>query len=380
MLALASLTSCVPNFQLPNDGVKIEVQLWFLQNHTSVRATWTGTLARVTEDAGALADADDDASAALAGPIDVQGPELVRFPVVDDLVPGRWDITITIREGSTVLASLTCRNLAIGDGAYDLEHPYIVRWVEDGSNECVADLGMPDPEPPVRDAEVTSMSALPSADFGALVPITVSVSSHSDFTENIAVRLTMQPPTGAPVSFQEQIATVVPSGSGQVTFNWNSACAGPPGIYVFNASAFVPTDSNTANDSRSRSINMTADREIRLSNLTGPATVQKNRPGGTQFTVMVSNSGSQAETGVDIRFTDTSSSGDPTSNSVNWLGDLPPWNLTCGESAVRTFFHFPNTAGAGGGHTYTLTLSPAAPIPGDNPTDNVVSIQVTEVP
>jgi hypothetical protein len=167
-------------------------------------------------------------------------------------------------------------------------------------------------------------------------------------------------------------------GEAVVNFFWNSDCVAE-GDYTLSATVNVPEDSDRTNDTRTRTIPMRGDREILLRNPVGPATAQKNRPGGTAYSVTIVNGSFQSETNIGVDYADVSTV-EP-SASIGWFaGSFPPISLACGESKELNFAYFPPSVGPGGAHTLTLTLLPGAPIPGDDPANNTIAIPITVTP
>lgn len=245
----------------------------------------------------------------------------------------------------------------------------------------MTDVGLPDPEIP-RDAQVSAVSVPASAVMGDSVPVTVTVRNNGDIAEGINVTLGYQE-AGATTTTQigNQVVETQPFTNGNAMFTWDSSCAGAPGSFALSATVSIPADSNSGNNQRSESISLTGDREIRIVNPVGPTTVSRSTPGGTQFSVTLVNGATQAENGININSSDTSTTEGP--GTIQWLGaSRPPISLTCDQSRELYFVYFPPSVGASGpqAHTLTLTLAPSPPIPGDDPTNNSVTIPITVVP
>jgi hypothetical protein len=371
------LASCSPYLQL--DPVGIQVELYFTRPHTAINATWSASMVSTQYPDNTFPGAGRQASGTLPANVDVESPLLVRFAPVLGLFAGMWDITIDIREGGTILAQIRCRNTSIGGTGLRTGNVFNVRWIEGGSGECVTAVGLEDPTVD-RDAQAVSMSVPASAVLGSSVPISVSVRNRGEITEAIDVTVTAQPPGSLPpVPVANQDINVFSATAGQLDLNWNTACVGPAGNYSLTAVATVPDDANAANNTTvPQFIALSADREIQIVNLVGPTTIARVP---TQYRVNVINGNSQAENAVDIDYADVSAvEGEGT---VQWLLDeenRPPWDLRCGESRTFYFIYFPPSFGPGGLHTLTFTLLPAASIPGDDPSNNAISIPITVTP
>jgi hypothetical protein len=372
------LASCSVNLALAPVGIQVE--LYFTRPHTAISATWNGTMVETQYSNETFPNSERRASGILPGNIDVESPVLVQFAPAVNLFAGIWDITIDIREGGTILQQIRCRATSVGGNGLRTGNIYTVRWIEGGSGDCVTDVGLEDPTVD-RDASAVSMSVPTSAVLGSSVPISVSVRNNGEITEAIDVAVTAQPPGGLPrVSVANQDIDVFSAASAQLDLNWNTSCVGPAGNYSLTAVATVPDDNDAANNTTApQSITLSADREIQLGNPVGPATVARATPGGTQYRVTITNGNSQPENAVNITVVDTSTV--EGSGAIQWLGESqPPLNLQCGETRTLYFVYFAPSFGAGGLHTLTLTLAPAAPIPGDDPLNNVVTLPITVTP
>jgi hypothetical protein len=378
-VSVLSLASCTVDLT-PGDPVGIQVELYFTQPHADVSATWEGELVSTQYSDAAFPNADRRASSSLPENVDVEGPLLVRLPAQTGLMPGRWDITITIHEGSIRLPMVRCNRASIGDPGLSTGTVYTVRWVEGGSGGCTTAIGLDDPAVE-RDAQAVSLTVPASAVLGISVPVAVSVRNNGEITETIDVDLRALPPGGLPItSVANQDPTVASNGSTQVAFNWNTSCAGPAGSYTLTAVATVPDDGDTSNNTTPpQSITMTADREVQIGNPFGPAIASRAIAGGVQYGVTITNGNSQSEGNLNVTLADTSAV--EGAGAFQWLGaSTPPVNLACGEARQLSFVYFPPSVGPGGAHTLTVTVNPGTPIPGDDPVNNTLTIPITVGP
>ncbi len=361
----AAIPGCVPDLSVITVG--LIVQIHFTEFHGNVSASWTASM----DSSNYSISGNMSASGQLPGIGNVEPPQFEIFPTETGLQPGTWTVRVTAFDGSTGIIDITCNNVDMGD--IGLTSLYTLRVLED-SDDCISASGTVEPPtPPLRDVEALAINAPAAAVIGQTVNIDVDIRNNGEVDENIGVVLTMQPPGGGtPTQIAETSRIVAVGASDTVIFTWDTSCLTPEGGHLLVATVSAPNDS-TANNNRSAVVQLTADRELQLLNLTDPGTVSP-QVGGTLFTADLVNGNSVAEPGIDVQFNDASSEAPGT---IQWL-PAPPYNLACGESRQLQFSYFP--PGITGGVVHTLSLTITNTIPGDDPVDNSVSVSVTITP
>ena len=311
------------------------------------------------------------ASGQLPGIGNVEPPQFESFDTVSGLQAGTWTIRVTAFDGNTNIIDVTCSSVDMGD--IGLTTLYTVRVIED-SEDCVSAGGVLDPPtPPLRDVEALAITAPAAAEIGETITVSADIKNNSEVDENIGVTLTMMPPGGgSPIEIDETSRIVAVGGSDTVTFTWDTACLAPAGNYLLTATVSAPNDS-TANNSQSRVVQLNANRELQLVNLTDPGTVTP-QVGGTLFMADLINGHSVDEPAIDVQFTDSSSE---SPGVIQWL-PAPPFDLACGETRQLMFSYFPPGITSGAAHTLSLEITNT--IPGDDPADNTASVTVTITP
>ena len=359
------LSSCNADLRLP-DNVSIKVQMSFVTYHERVSATWSGNMVRT--DWGGFTTGDTSAGASLPGSIDVVPPLTVEFPIQENLYPGIWNITIRAFEDNEVFLEITCENLDIGN-----EIIYFgvntVQIFENGV--CNAQgANIDPPAPPSRDVEATSIQVPSTATIGEVITVPVGIRNHGDLEENVSVTLTYRPPTGGnPVPIASAAEFIAALGSGSVNLDWDTSCLFQEGDYLIEASVRIPNDS-VANNSRSSVVQLSADREVSVANLDGPAAIELGAIGGAPYSFEVVNGRSRAESDIDVTVADSFSQ--PGTVQQLWEN---PLDFACGERRQLYFVYFPSTL-IGAPEQGSLAVSIGTAVPGDDPADNSASITV----
>ena len=112
----------------------------------------------------------------------------------------------------------------------------------------------PTPAPDVHDAEVVSISAPTSVAQGGAVTVSASVRNNGNVPETVTVNFA-ETPGAAKGSTTVQLAA---GASATVGFTWTTTSTTATGSHTVTMSAVVGNDSNSANNSKSRTVNVTA--------------------------------------------------------------------------------------------------------------------------
>jgi len=365
--------SCVP--QLGLEPLSIVVQIQFTEFHSNVTASWTGQMTSTIYTGGSYGSAQTTANQQLSGIGNVVPPQFENFPPATNIHGGTWSVDVSVFENGTSILEITCSNIDVGDISLVNGGTYTVRVIED-SNNCISAAGpLNPPTPPVRDVEAVSMTAPASVNIGDIVNISVEIANNSEIDENIGVELRATPPSGgAGFVIDDTSRIVAVADDDTVDFSWDTSCiATGGGGYLLTATATAPNDS-VSNNTQSAVIQLNADRELSLINLTDPTTVSQSQVGGHSFTARLINGDSVAEPGIDLQFTDTSTEAP---GVIQWLTP-PPINLACGETKDLAFQYLPPSITSGVPHDLNLSIGNV--IPGDDPADNSQTVTVTVVP
>jgi len=252
----------------PGENVNIRVQMAFTNFHDDVTASWSGQQVSL-----GVWTADDFTgrtsvtNAALPGSVDVIPPQVVQFPVENDIFPGIWEVSVQAYEDGALFLDVTCTQLDIGGNMIAPGETYTVQVFENGL--CEAELGDIDPPaPPDRDAEALDLSAPASAVIGDVVPLAVDIRNNGELLQEIiAVDFRYRPPGGGNAIDIDSVTPLVdPSTTETVAIDWDTTCLAPEGDYLVEATVSVAGDS-VANNSQSAVVDLAADREVNLENL-----------------------------------------------------------------------------------------------------------------
>jgi len=359
----------------PGENVNIRVQMAFTNFHDDVTASWSGQQVSL-----GVWTADDFTgrtsvtNAALPGSVDVIPPQVVQFPVENDIFPGIWEVSVQAYEDGALFLDVTCTQLDIGGNMIAPGETYTVQVFENGL--CEAELGDIDPPaPPDRDAEALDLSAPASAVIGDVVPLAVDIRNNGELLQEIiAVDFRYRPPGGGNAIDIDSVTPLVdPSTTETVAIDWDTTCLAPEGYYLVEATVSVAGDS-VANNSQSAVVDLAADREVTISGLNGPANASVGQAGGTLYRFTLANGDSAAETGIDVTVVDAFSSAGTVQRF--WVN---PLSLDCGESRELAFAYFPSTL-VSSAEQGSLTVTATTTAPGDDPADNSASIAVTLQP
>ncbi len=155
-----------------------------------------------------------------------------------------------------------------------------------------------------RDAAITSISAPTSVAKGKSVTVSAGVRNYGNASATISVKFS-ESPGGAT---QTKSVTLGAGASTTVSFSWATTTSTATGAHTLTATATVANDTNAANNSKSRSINVTAPttstKSMNVSNITVSSTKTSTGAKITTRVYIKSGSANLSSARVTIRYTD----------------------------------------------------------------------------